>query len=192
APVSIPAGGTPNAVAVGDVTGDGLPDALVTRPMPFDAVGVMAGDGTGGFSAPTDVPVLDPTGPAVIGNFGGAVAFVVPRLPSSAIQIVSRNAGVLSPGPAVGVATPADVAAGDVTGDGAPDLVAQNGTPDSLAVLRNQGIPRARGLDFGQQLRRTLGPVTELTVSNDGAAPLRMSSAVVSGTNASAFTTVAN
>jgi len=288
-PVTIPAGPVPNDVALGDVTGDGIPDVLVTRPMPFDSVGVLAGNGAGGFSAPTEVPVLDPTGRAVIADFGGTTVFVVPRLAFSAVQFVNRNAGVLSQGTAPEVSTPAEVAAGDLngdgivdlavasrdaaavsilqgtglggfapprvlsvgsqataitiadldrdgrqdiavrteagvtvllgdgaggfatgatipltggatgdvvvgdfTGDGAPDLVTQTGEPDSLGILRSQGIPRAGAVDFGQQLRRTAGPLAQLTVNNDGAAPLRVSSAAIGGADAGDFSTVAN
>jgi len=61
--VNYPTGLGPADVAIGDVTGDGLPDLVVANRM-GNSVSVLAGNGDGTFAAKTDLPVG--TGPLFV------------------------------------------------------------------------------------------------------------------------------
>lgn len=133
---SIPLTGTPGAMAVADVTGDGRPDLVLPSYLPSDTrLLVMPGDGAGGFGAPlASQPLLDGTDPAAIvladldrdGDLDAAVGHVFSQV---GVVSVLRNDG--AGGFARVAGSPFDIgspsfalAGGDVDGDGRVDLVA--------------------------------------------------------------------
>ncbi len=59
APINLPAGGNPLAVAIADMNGDGIPDIVVANGYRTPGVSVLLGDGKGGFSAPITTAVGD-------------------------------------------------------------------------------------------------------------------------------------
>ncbi|MCW2990690.1 MAG: Collagen triple helix repeat protein [Solirubrobacterales bacterium] len=73
---------------------------------------------------------------------------------------------------------PTGLAVGDFDGDGRVDVV--SATDDNVNYARNTSLPAvdvAPGgpIDFGTQPLATLGPASAVTVTNSGAAPLRVS-----------------
>jgi len=57
---SYPVGQTPRQVAVGDIDGDGVPDAVTANRLSND-VSILLGDGNGGFAAPLSIAALPGT-----------------------------------------------------------------------------------------------------------------------------------
>jgi Calx-beta domain/FG-GAP-like repeat/FG-GAP repeat len=127
-------------MAVGDFTGDGIPD-LVTAGQTVD---VLPGNGDGTFASPipnnvngvvqTAVAVADFNGDGkldVITTSGGAGAVSV---------LLGRGDGTLTPpiDHAAG-SYPEAVAVGDFNGDGRPDAAAADGDSNAVSVLLNDG-----------------------------------------------------
>jgi hypothetical protein len=72
--VSVPAGSSPQAVAIGDFTSDRRPDIAVgigDWSSPY-AVLVLPADGTGGFGAPISTPLTDQPLRMAVGSFNAA------------------------------------------------------------------------------------------------------------------------
>lgn len=151
------AGSQPEAVALGDVNGDGRPDMAVAS-VGTDAVQVLLNLGNGAFGAATSYAMGAGTGP-----LGMAVADVngdgLPDL-LTANHVgsvgVRLNSGSGQFGPAatypVG-ASPVGLAVGDVNNDGFPDVVTAGFGSDQLSVLLGAGA----GL-FGQVTNYASGP----------------------------------
>ena len=92
--------------------------------------------------------------------------------------------------------SPDDVAIADIDGDGRPDLLFAGQDTEGFAggaatVIRNTSLAAAQsgpaGVDFGDQAQQTLSPPRTVTVSNTGAALLRVSGAVLEGADAGDF-----
>ena len=141
------ADGRPTAIAVADVTGDGKPDLVTANQFGYN-ITVFAGTGTGTFrapasyafgpnAAPLDVTVTDL-------NADGRPDLVMANAGSNTVALLmGQGGGGFLPGPyAVGPGasfTPFGVAAGDVNGDGRPDVVTANSVNSTVSVLLNQG-----------------------------------------------------
>lgn len=130
----------------GDVSGDGLTDAVFIGKSANAGVYVAAGNGLG-FDAPVfydlGVPQLDSI---AIGEFTGDnlndVAVGIAAAPS--IIVVQQNSdGMLDPAGVVvldpGTAFVADIAAADIDGDGRTDLVASSGGASVVSVFLHSG-----------------------------------------------------
>ncbi len=204
------------AVAVGDVTGDGLPD-LVAAGSNTDFIRVFAGDGTGNFAEAPAIPLNSPDIPSSIaladvnqdrrpdivvtigsyarvtvllaregGGFGRGASFPTGRGPRALaiadldgdgdLDLVTANeitadvsvlagTGTGSFARPLSIATgpdtvPVSVAAGDVNGDGQPDIVSSNqvtapaGAPATVSVMLGDG---AGGFAAAQQHTVGLG-----------------------------------
>ena len=139
----VSAGPQPAAVAVADVNGDGIPDLVVASfgngTSDNGEIGVLLGNGHGGFSAPTtdlaaphaqSVAVADLTGagrPDIIDVAGGMVNVLTNEGRGVFAASASYKAG----------SAPVSVAVGDLNGDGHPDLVVAGS--DGIEVLTSDG-----------------------------------------------------
>jgi hypothetical protein len=137
-PITLTVGGSPDAVAMGDFTGNGLDDIAVANAN--HTVSVLLSNGNGTFQAPKSFSVgATPVGLAV-GDFNG----------DGKLDIVTANSnGTVSvlPGKGDGAfgarltsttgGTFTSVAVGDFNRDGTPDLVV--GTNTGLDILLGQG-----------------------------------------------------
>jgi len=141
-------GDSPFSVAVGDVTGDGIPDlAIVNSPSSTsdrsgrDGLTVLIGDGHGGFSAMPGSPLTTAPRPnmVAIGDVNGdGVADVVVSNPDSdtiTIFTMGRNGSVTGRSTLTVPGRPKGLAVRDLNGDGKGDIVVTDNAANTVTVI---------------------------------------------------------
>lgn len=192
--------GRADAVALGDVTGDGHPDIVVSRPL-ANTAGVLAGDGAGGFAEAVTVPTGVGPGPVAIADTTGEghLDVVTANAVGSSISVLpgdgEGNIGFAGNFPA-GM-FPFAVASMDLNDDGYPDLVSANGMSNDVSVLVNNGFG-----GFDNAVSYAVGTSPALTavgdVDDDGHADLVVANlgggdvSVLLGTGTGGFAPAAN
>src|SRR3954447_5118259 len=152
--------GGPIYVATGDFNADGLAD-LATANISPAGIGILVGTGNGGFAPAPASPIPDgtntfPQGLAVGDlNGDGRPDIAVANHMSSTVSVLlgsgsSGTVGFLqavgSPFPTANGPTagngPANIAIGDVNGDGKPDLATANDSSNNSSVFLGNGLGR--------------------------------------------------
>src|SRR3954469_8120789 len=152
--------GGPIYVATGDFNADGLAD-LATANISPAGIGILIGTGNGGFAPAAASPIPDgsntfPQGLAV-GDLNGDTRpdIAVANHMSSTVNVLlgSGSSGTVGFLPAVGSPFPtangaapgngpANIAIGDVNGDGKPDLATANESSNNSSVFLGNGLGR--------------------------------------------------
>jgi PKD repeat protein len=135
APATFAAGTQPWDVVAADVNGDGKIDAIVPN-LHSDTVSVFLGDGTGGFAAAQDFSTASNPGAVVVADFNGdghpdvavdeAGAQQVSIYLGDGTGAFAQSASSIQSTHAQDMLNPG-IAAGDLNGDGNPDLVVSAG-----------------------------------------------------------------
>lgn len=170
-----PLSGQPCKVVVGDVNGDGIPDAAVAR-FTDSAVSVFLGQPGGGLAAEAlslGLVGSHPNGLA-IGALGGSLRLVAADRDSDHAEILSwtpqglsSSARVLLPDAAGNTAAfgPVEAAFGDVNGDGRPDILVTHMRSGRLAVVLQGGEPAPIVSSSSHPDPAGWSPATELQAS---------------------------
>ncbi|MGA2588561.1 MAG: FG-GAP-like repeat-containing protein [Bryobacteraceae bacterium] len=145
-PVQFVAGVVPQAIAVGDVNGDGRPDLVVANDgygnIP-GKVGVLLGQGDGTFGPVQEYSAGVNPFSIALGDFNGDGNLDVVVTDETQLRVeVLLNNGKGGFNAAVPYSTgqnPFSVAVGDVNGDGALDLVVANMADGTVSVLLGTG-----------------------------------------------------
>ena len=140
----VPIGQTPQATALGDVDGDGALDLVIVHDA---SVSVLLGRGDGTFGMRRVYDVGDTPTAAAVGdlNGDGDADLAVANAGDDNVSILMGNGdGTFQPQTTVDVglgagASPQDVAIGDLTGDGLPELVVANTGDHTVTVRINNG-----------------------------------------------------
>lgn len=143
------AGGSPAGIVTGDFNGDGKIDFAVSNSAD-DTISIFLGDGAGGFAPAPGSPVSLGTneqtpGALVAADFDGDGKLdlaAVNRATNNLTVLKGNGDGTFTPmaGSPVSVgAGPEALAAGDLNGDGRPDLAVVNQGDNSVSVLFNNG-----------------------------------------------------
>ncbi len=134
------------SVAIGDLTGDGKSDLVVTNEL-SDSVSVLLGNGNGTFQAQQTFAAGDSAKSVALGDLtgDGKTDIVVANELGNTVSVLLGNGNGTFQAQqtfATGL-DPASVAIGDVNGDGKPDLVVANllanGPYDTISVLLGNG-----------------------------------------------------
>ena len=135
-------GSSPDAVAAGDLNGDGKPDLVVANGY-WNSVSVLLGLGGGKFASATSVPVgLSPTGVALGDlNGDGRLDLVASNYYSNSVSVLLGNgSGGFAPRGSFPVNTgPRGVVLADLNGDGRLDVATANGPSNNVSVLIGDG-----------------------------------------------------
>jgi subtilisin family serine protease len=147
---AIPAGSSPVAVAIGDVTGDGLADALVTtRVADGPRLLVFAQTPYGFFADPIILPAHGVGGIAVGDLDGDGLTDAAVAAPAGVQVYLQSEAGLADPVLQDGTSGAHSIQAADMDGDGRLDLVYAHG--GGVSLLRNEpasfvrSVIRAKG-----------------------------------------------
>jgi hypothetical protein len=178
----------PIDVEVADVNGDGKLDLVAVQDASAGSIAVLLGNGDGTFQPALTYPAgVNPT-QAIIGDFNadGKLDLALPA--SISLYILSGNGDGTFGSPESFAISAGLGAVGDFNQDGIPDLAVQGTPPGSqnltLQILL-QRVPKAEfsplNLAFGSLSVRTLSSPQQVTLSNDGAAPLAISSIKIAG-----------
>ncbi len=142
APVTYAVGSEPIALAIGDLTGSGIPDIVVAN-WNSTTISVLFGNGDGTFQAPVTYAVgSNPRGVAIAdldGTHGNDIA--VANWSSDSVSVLLNNGdGTFAPAVnyAVG-AQPAGLVVADLNGDGNLDIATANVNSNSVSVLPGNG-----------------------------------------------------
>lgn len=155
------------SVAIGDLNGDGRPDAITADSTDY-AVSIFMGNNTGGFSKPglpLEIGAANPRCVAMENLDGdGMLDAVTANANSNDISLLKgRGDGTfrrLTPIPTGGTG-PHSIAIADVNGDGKPDLVTANTGSNNVSVLLNDGEPLNHAPVLDNSLSPTLAAVAE-------------------------------
>lgn len=149
--------GRADTVVIADVTGDGHPDIVVSRPF-ADRVSLLAGDGTGDFATPSDLPTgATPLGVILADLTGdGIVDVAAANSSTGSVSILPGDGaggagleGNFDAGPAV-----YSVVTDDFNGDGHPDVATANTFGNSASLLladREGGFAEAVHWNVGER-----------------------------------------
>jgi hypothetical protein len=185
-------GSSPESIATGYFNRDDKIDLAVAV---FEGVGVgvLLGNGNGIFQQPVFYDTWFPTSVAV-GDFNGdgkadlvaSNAGSAANLFASTVSVFLGNGdGTFQPGVMYPAGKEASyVAVGDFNGDHQPDLVVVDGSRDAAITLLNTGVAGfspTTPLLFPFQLVGTSSPAQTVTLTNTGAAPLKISSLKATG-----------
>lgn len=136
-PDSFTTASLPQGMAIGDIDGNGTPDLLVAHSS-ADTVGILLGDGAGGFSEETTVDVTDDPQAVALADLDsdGALDLAVAHNPGDAL-VLHKGAGdgTFTKAPSLFVEQAADLRAADFNGDGVPDLVVLRPADEAIQVL---------------------------------------------------------
>ena len=194
--VDFAVGNRPQAIAAGDLDGDGLPDLVVVNNID-NAISLMHNTSTSGtinFVKGTDQPVGNNPNAVAINDFDGdgQPDVAVTNLADNTVSVL-RNTS--TPGSIV-LATnvdyptgyaPVSVVGADLDGDGMPDLALADNNGNAITVLRNQA-PTAASITSFTPTAGINGTVITITGANlTGATAVSFG-----GTPATAFTVVSS
>ncbi len=141
-------GGTPFAVAVGDLNNDGIPDIAVTDFTSGQIFLLLSNKGTGKYFTPANTVLINAgagTSGIVIAdlNGDGNQDIAVTNFTANTVTILlGSGSGAFSPTTTVPLTAnsgPRGIAVGDVNGDGFPDLIVANNTGENVVTLFNNG-----------------------------------------------------
>jgi len=131
-----------DSVAVGDLTGDGIPD-IVTANRVDDTVSVFLGTGDGTFLPPKTYAVgarVWSITLADVTNDGRLDILTVNKGDNTISVLLNNGDGTFQPQIVIPAGTrPSVVTVADVTGDGIPDLIVSNYAADTIWVLLGNG-----------------------------------------------------
>ena len=137
-----PGEGRAHAIAVGDITGDGHPDIVVSRSN-ANAADVLAGDGAGGFASAVSLPTSVGPAPVALADAtgDGELDIVVGNAVSANVSLLPGDGagGVGFDGNFAAGRYPHAVSAIDFNADGHPDVATANATSNDVSVLLNDG-----------------------------------------------------
>lgn len=128
-------------IALGDLDADGDLDQVLTFRSTTPELGVLLGDGAGGFGALVRYP-LPASGRVSVGDLDGDADddVVVTVDGQNRVSVLLSDGGLLRPARTVGTRVDAAaVVVRDVTSDGRPDIVVGGRVSRSVAVLVNTG-----------------------------------------------------
>ncbi len=147
-------GDNPQAIALGDHTGDGVLDITTANHLSSDIV-VLVANGAGGFAPPVRFDTLfgaglvEGEGPAGIGvsdlDGDGELDVVTANMLDEDVSILFGVSGGAAFDPAIGVWAqsdcddPDDIALADVDNDGDDDIIALCSVSENVAVIMNLG-----------------------------------------------------
>ena len=141
APWMWPVGAGPNAIAEGDLDGDGRPDLVTANSMDF-SVSVLLADGRGGLRPGQRYDVANyPSLSLVLTDVDNDGKLDIVAAGNQRVSVLRGNGdGTFRSAQVTMIASPlVAIDAGDVNGDGLVDLVAGGSTPGSLWLLLGHG-----------------------------------------------------
>jgi hypothetical protein len=132
-------GTNPVSIATADLNGDGHLDLLTTNYI-SDNVSVLFGNGHGGFTPQTPVPVTNGPREVKVGDLDGDgdIDFLATNYSGNNVTIARNNGNGTFATTSVAVGTvPRGLAVGDLNGDGRLDFVSANYIANTVSVMLN-------------------------------------------------------